>query len=59
MHNIRNLSSQIERLSRELAQARADNDVDEIERLEDELYELQEELDEASEAEGEGRHGWQ
>ncbi len=56
MQNIGKLTAQIAQKSRELAQARHDGDVELAERLEDELFELEEDLEAASE--GDGPHGW-
>lgn len=61
MHNIANLTAQIAQKSKELVAARNEDDIELIERLEDELYELEEELAEESEIEDakHGKHGWQ
>ena len=58
MSNIQNLSSRIAKLSRELTQARHDADEDLIADIEDELFELEEQLADATESENDHSTGW-
>lgn len=58
--SINKLIQRIRQTSKELQQARDVNDTDEIERLEDELYELEEQLEEEQQNEYDDnhQHGW-
>ena len=58
MSNIHNLTALIAKKSRELAEARTMGEEDEVERLEDELFDLEEDLEAAEEAVRDGPHGW-